>query len=106
MTTTLRGRATEADVRVGRLVKAISDLLGIEQQDLAARAGMSPQALNGKIKGRSPWRLSEMDAVADALGVTREALQRDPDAILVQIGKANDGEIANLSLERFTPLAA
>ncbi len=85
MTTNLRGRATEADVRFGKMVKAVLDLLGMEQKYLAALVGLSTAGLNGKIKGRSPWSLGEMDQVARALGVPRQLLERDPDAVIAEL---------------------
>lgn len=87
MATQLRGRATEADVRFGRMVKAVLALFGMEQQYLAAAIGMSPQALNGKVKGRSPWSLGEMDRVAEVLGVPRQVLERDPEAVVADLSE-------------------
>jgi transcriptional regulator with XRE-family HTH domain len=103
----LRGRATAADVQLGRMVKTLLDLTDTKKRDLAESIGMSPQALSDKMNGRSPWSLGEMDAIANALGVTRAVLQRDPDALLAELigGSSTGGKTAPAPRQRYRPLA-
>jgi transcriptional regulator with XRE-family HTH domain len=70
---------SDADERIGRMMRALCDLLNITHQDLADRIGMRPQNLSQKMRGKRPWRSREVQQVAAALGVPLPVLLRDPD---------------------------
>jgi transcriptional regulator with XRE-family HTH domain len=83
----LRGKASEDDVRFGRMLKAVLDMLGMKKGYLAALMGISPQSLSDKMNGRSPWTLAEMNAAAAAAGVPRQVLERDPEAVIAELSE-------------------
>lgn len=80
--------ANETDARIGRMVKVILDLEGIDQRELAARIGMKPPTLGNKINGTRPWKASEVEAVAVALGVPTHVFQRDPADVIAGLTAA------------------
>ena len=82
-----RGRASSADVRFGRMVRAVLDLRGVRQHALAAAIGVSPQTLNGKMNGRSTWTLTEAHTVAHILGVPLGVLEMDPAEALAELAE-------------------
>lgn len=73
-----RGRVTESDIAVGRIVAAVLELEGIQHQELGDAIGMNAQTLSGKINGRSPWQIDELIRVADTLDVPIGVLYRNP----------------------------
>lgn len=60
--------ATSAAVR-----RALKDR-GLSQAAAGAAIGMSQPALNDRLAGRTPWRLDELDEMADLLAVPLGAL--------------------------------
>lgn len=73
------------DEKIGRVIAAVLDLTGMQQAYLAALIGMKPSTLSNKINGLRPWKSSEVERVAQALGVPEPMLGRDPAAILEEL---------------------
>ena len=46
----------------------------LTQTDVALLLGMSQNAVSRRLSGRTPWRLTDLRALADALGTTVSAL--------------------------------
>lgn len=55
-------------------VRAEAARLGINQQDLARRAGMAQSTVSIRWNGRRQWQLEDLEAVAQVLGTTPSAL--------------------------------
>lgn len=58
----------------GASIRAIRDPLGIPQQELAARAGISPSHMNKIEQGVEQPSSATVRKIADALGVPLEAI--------------------------------
>ena len=69
---------TELDAQIGRIVEMLLSLVGVHNAELAARLGISPQAMSSKLKGKRPWSATEIKATADALGFPTALLYADP----------------------------
>lgn len=54
---------------VSRTVRALMAADQITQRDAAERLGMSQQALSGRLTGRTPWDVNDLDALAGLLDV-------------------------------------
>ena len=55
-------------------VKAAVKAAGISQADLAARTGISLAALSRKLNHRAPFKVGELGAISEALGVSLTVL--------------------------------
>lgn len=55
-----------------RKLKSVLILKGISQQDLAYNLGISKQALNYKINGRTPFKVSEILKIQKLLKLSKE----------------------------------
>ncbi len=62
------------DAEVGKNLHLMMWQRGITQERLARRLGVTQATVSRKIKGRTPWTLTEVYEAAAALGVTPEEL--------------------------------
>lgn len=63
-----------APERVANKVRELAKAARIEQSTLARALHISQQSVSRKLSGETPFRLEELDAVADALHVEPETL--------------------------------
>ena len=61
-------------------IRAEASRLGLSQVELGRQLGMSQTSITTRWKGRRPWQLHELDAVAAVLGVTVADLVTEPDS--------------------------
>lgn len=71
-----------ATLTVADLIRDAADRYGLGQSALAARLGVSRQAVSARMTGRTPWTLSEVATLARLL---------DLDAHVI-LDAASDGE--------------
>lgn len=70
-----------ASERVAATVRTLADAAGMTQATLARAMHTTQQTVSRKLKGEIPFRLEDLDAVADALNTTPETLiTRNPKA--------------------------
>lgn len=64
------GSATEFHEVVAANVRAEMARWGVTQGEVAERLGVSPQSVSAKRRGRTPFTLNELAAVASLLGLS------------------------------------
>lgn len=70
-----------ASERVAEKVRTLADAAGLTQATLARALHTTQQTVSRKLSGEIPFRLEDLDAVADALNTTPETLvTRNPEA--------------------------
>ena len=69
---------TTADIVAGN-IRAEAARQGFTQVELGQRVGLGQGQITRRWKGVSPWQLSELDAVANVLGVSVSWLVTEPD---------------------------
>jgi DNA-binding XRE family transcriptional regulator len=70
---------TEADAStVGATIEALAGAYRVRQDELAQLAGISKQALNNIIRGRSMPSLATANALATLFGISTQALVSEP----------------------------
>ena len=67
-------RYTDLDAAVASEVRAEAARVGLSVSRLADRVGVRRHTLSARLNGPTPFRPSELSAVASALGVTASAL--------------------------------
>jgi hypothetical protein len=63
-----------AAVDVGRTVAAAAAEQGIFAPDLAGILGVSLKVAEGRLAGRTPFTINDLEAIADALGILASEL--------------------------------
>ena len=53
--------------------------LGVTQAELATILGVNQPSVNRRLKGQTEWKLSDVDAVAEAFGISSARLLTEPD---------------------------
>ena len=87
-------RAQSLDERVGRVLLMLLGAAGEDQQDVAPVLGITPTAVSSRLKGRTPWRVLELEALAKHFDVPAEIFLRDPadvfDRRRLMVGQSTD----------------
>jgi len=85
-------------VALGRAIKVLRTIRGIDRKDLADRAGLSYSYLAEIENGKKSPSASAQKALADALGVPVRALHAQASRLLDQIEAGRDDDLASLDL--------
>lgn len=67
---------TKGHETVNRNMRVLMTLHGHRQVDLAALLGVAQATLGGKLTGRRPWGLDELEKLADVYGLPVDRLLR------------------------------
>ena len=70
---------------VADLIRDAADRYGLSQSSLAARLGMSRQAVSARMTGRTPWTVAEVSALCQLLDLDPYVIldvARDGDEVL------------------------
>jgi transcriptional regulator with XRE-family HTH domain len=92
---------SEKAVHEGRNVKRIREMLGIKQDDLATRIGLSQQAVS-QLEGKESIDREILDKVSKALGVNADAIKNfNEEAAVNYFNSFNDQSINNGAVYAF-----
>jgi transcriptional regulator with XRE-family HTH domain len=92
---------TEKPVHEGKNVKRIREILGIKQDDLATRIGLSQQAVS-QLEGKESIDREILDKVSKALGVNADAIKNfNEEAAVNYFNSFNDQSINNGAVYAF-----
>lgn len=80
---------TEADAStVGATIEALAGAYRVRQDELADLAGISKQALNNIIRGRSMPSLATANALASLFGISTQKMIEEPTGVVVRASVA------------------
>lgn len=100
-TVTPMPRRSFAD-EVAANVRAETARLGLRQADLAGVLGIDQSLISNRWRGRTPWRLEELEAIAPMLGTTASMLCaiRDSNPGPADLGSAQVIDLSAYRIER------
>lgn len=80
----------DVDQAVGERIHLLIWKARLQQKDIAKTLGMDPAALTRRLRGTTPWKIGELLAVAQILGVTLDELIPPHDELGAPPGVSSD----------------